>query len=207
MRQIVCFGDSNTYGLIPKEGGRYPWGVRWTSRLNERLGLDRYRVIEEGLCGRTTIFDDLFRENRNGSKWISGVVETSGESDLIIVMLAELIGKGVRKIIHLIRQYAGNSEILLISPIHLGEQVWKPEYDPEFSKASVQGSSELAEVYRRIAAEEQVHFLAASDYAKPSETDQEHLNEEEHKKLADAVYEKVCGILERKSVIYNRFSA
>lgn len=219
MRQIVCFGDSNTYGLIPKEGGRYPWGVRWTSRLNERLGLDRYRVIEEGLCGRTTIFDDLFRENRNGSKWISGVVETSGESDLIIVMLgtndcktaygasAELIGKGVRKIIHLIRQYAGNSEILLISPIHLGEQVWKPEYDPEFSKASVQVSRELAEVYRRIAAEEQVHFLAASDYAKPSETDQEHLNEEEHKKLADAVYEKVCGILERKSVVYNRFSA
>ena len=85
--------------------------------------------------------------------------------------------------------------------------MWKPEYDPEFSKASVQVSRELAEVYRRIATEEQVHFLAASDYAKPSETDQEHLNEEEHKKLADAIYEKVCGILERKSVIYNRFSA
>ena len=46
MRQIVCFGDSNTYGLIPKEGGRYPWGIRWTSRLNERLGLDRYRVVD-----------------------------------------------------------------------------------------------------------------------------------------------------------------
>ena len=219
MRQIVCFGDSNTYGLIPKGGGRYPWGVRWTSRLNERLGLDRYRVIEEGLCGRTTIFDDLFRENRNGSKWISGVLETSGESDLVIVMLgtndcktvygasAELIGKGVRKIIHLIRQYAKGSEILLISPIHLGEQVWKPEYDPEFSKASVQVSKELAEVYRRIATEEQVHFLAASEYAEPSETDQEHLNEEGHKKLADAVYEKVCRILEHQSVIYNRFSA
>ena len=50
MKQILCFGDSNTYGLIPKEGGRYPWGIRWTSILNEKLGLENYRVIEEGLC-------------------------------------------------------------------------------------------------------------------------------------------------------------
>lgn len=52
MRQILCYGDSNTYGLVPKENARYPWGIRWTSRLNEKLGLLQYRVIEEGLCGR-----------------------------------------------------------------------------------------------------------------------------------------------------------
>ena len=55
MKQILCFGDSNTYGLIPKEGGRYPWGIRWISILNEKLGLGNYRVIEEGLCGRASI--------------------------------------------------------------------------------------------------------------------------------------------------------
>lgn len=49
MRQILCYGDSNTYGLVPKENARYPWGIRWTSRLNEKLGLQQYRVIEEGL--------------------------------------------------------------------------------------------------------------------------------------------------------------
>ncbi len=27
-------------------------GVRWTSIINEKLGLQEYRVIEEGLCGR-----------------------------------------------------------------------------------------------------------------------------------------------------------
>ena len=46
MKQILCFGDSNTYGLIPEEGGRYPWRIRWTSILNEKLGLENYRPVE-----------------------------------------------------------------------------------------------------------------------------------------------------------------
>lgn len=64
MKQILCFGDSNTYGYIPENGQRYPWGVRWTSLLNEMLGFDEYRVLEEGLCGRTTIFEDPLRHSQ-----------------------------------------------------------------------------------------------------------------------------------------------
>ena len=37
MKQILCFGDSNTWGLIPKTNQRYPWGVRWTSILDNEL--------------------------------------------------------------------------------------------------------------------------------------------------------------------------
>ena len=71
MKQILCFGDSNTWGLIPKTNKRYEWGVRWTSLLNESLNDKKeggYRVIEEGLCGRTTVFDDPLRDGRNGVK-------------------------------------------------------------------------------------------------------------------------------------------
>ena len=43
MREILCFGDSNTYGYIPghyeKAPARYPWGIRWTSR-DARRGRD-----------------------------------------------------------------------------------------------------------------------------------------------------------------------
>lgn len=46
MKQIICFGDSNTYGYIPGTGKRYPWGIRWTSILNEKLGFENYRVVE-----------------------------------------------------------------------------------------------------------------------------------------------------------------
>lgn len=68
MKQILCFGDSNTYGLIPGTSNqRYGWGTRWTSILDDRVREKGYRVIEEGLCGRTTVFDDPFqhRKKRN----------------------------------------------------------------------------------------------------------------------------------------------
>lgn len=168
MRQIVCFGDSNTYGLIPKTGGRYPWGVRWTSLLNEKLGPQKYRVIEEGLCGRT----------------------------------AEIIGKGIGKIISQIKSVSKGSRILLIAPIHLGEQVWEKEYDPEFSISSVDVSKGLAQVYESIAQNEGIDFLNAAAYAKPSSTDQEHLNEEGHRLLAEAVFRKISE-MEENAIVRN----
>lgn len=56
MKQILCFGDSNTWGYDGESRERLPWGVRWTSLLQEKLNKEKYRVIEEGLCGRTTVF-------------------------------------------------------------------------------------------------------------------------------------------------------
>ena len=56
MKNILCFGDSNTYGLRPDNGDRYSSDVRWTGILSKKLGYSNYRVVEEGLCGRTTVF-------------------------------------------------------------------------------------------------------------------------------------------------------
>ena len=69
MKQILCFGDSNTYGLIPgTTNQRYGWGTRWTSILDDKVRTKGYRVIEEGLCGRTTVFDDPFRTEKEKNK-------------------------------------------------------------------------------------------------------------------------------------------
>ena len=206
MKQILCFGDSNTYGYIPKAAKRYGWGTRWTSILNEKLGLGNYRVIEEGLCGRTTVFEDPLRDGRCGVKAIGSILETHSPLDLIIVMLgtndcktaygasAEVIGKGISRLTEKIRYYAESSKILLISPIHLGDKVWQSEYDPEFSESSVEVSKKLAEVYRKISEKENMYFLDASDYAEPSDVDREHMDEKGHRKLADAVYGKINEI-------------
>ena len=51
MKQILCFGDSNTFGLIPGTGNRYDWNIRWTGILDKNLREKGYRIIEEGLCG------------------------------------------------------------------------------------------------------------------------------------------------------------
>lgn len=37
MKQIVCFGDSNTYGLIPGTTDRYDWNTRWTGIVGEEM--------------------------------------------------------------------------------------------------------------------------------------------------------------------------
>lgn len=207
MKQIVCFGDSNTYGLEPRTGERYPWGTRWTSILNEKLGLHMFRVVEEGLCGRTTIFEDPLRSGRRGTQMLPAVLETHGPSEIIILMLgtndckqvygatADLIARGAGKAIEQIKAYAKGSKILLISPIHLGEEVWREEFDPEFSRDSVEVSKKLAESLEKVARKEDVFFLDASLYAQPSSEDQEHMNAEGHRHLAQAVYEKVEAIL------------
>ena len=146
------------------------------------------------------------RDNRNGSRMLPALLETHQHADLIIVMLgtndckaaygasAEMIGKGIEKIVGQIRGGAPDSKILLISPIWLGEKVWKPGYDPEFSEKSVAVSKHLAKVYRQIAEKENIAFLNAAAYAKPSAADQEHMDPENHRLLAEAIYQKVIEI-------------
>ena len=105
----------------------------------------------------------------------------------------EVIGRGIEKLLEQIKSIAGTAKVLLVSPIALGDEVWKTEYDPEFDQHSVEVSKGLKEVYRKIAEKYGCDFLAASDVASPSRVDMEHLNEEGHQKLAEAI----LGVVER----------
>lgn len=198
MKRILCFGDSNTYGYIPGGFGRYGEEIRWTGRLQKKLSSEAV-VIEEGLCGRTTVFQDELRPGRRGVELLPVLLESHAPLDLVILMLgtndcktvygasAEVIGKGIEKLIGQIRTIQPNAGILLISPILLGDDVWKAEYDPEFSKESVEVSKKLKTVYQEIAGRNHCRFLAASDVAEPSDIDREHLDEKGHELLAEAI--------------------
>lgn len=35
---ILCFGDSNTWGYKPDKSGRYDENIRWTGLLQKKLG-------------------------------------------------------------------------------------------------------------------------------------------------------------------------
>ena len=202
MKRILCFGDSNTYGYIPSGNGRYNEDIRWTGLLQKKL-ISKAVIVEEGLCGRTTVFQDQLRAGRRGIETLPILLESHFPLDLVIVMLgtndcktvygasAEVIGKGAEQIIRQIRLSSPQTQILLISPIWLGEDVWKPEYDPEFSPESIQVSKRLKEVYQKIAEKYECLFLAASDVAGASDTDQEHLDEKGHEELANAIYETI----------------
>ncbi len=208
MRQILCFGDSNTYGLIPGTANRYNWGTRWTSILDEKLQFYGYRVAEEGLCGRTTMFADTYRPGRSGIDMLPAILETHRPLELVVLMLGtndcktayettpEKIGVGIERLLDQIWREREDLPVLLISPIHLGADVEK--YDREFDRRSVEVSKGLKKVYEQIAKRRGIAFLAASDVALPGEKDQEHMTREGHAALAEAVFEKVREILLEK---------
>lgn len=204
MKQILCFGDSNTYGLIPGTKDRYPWEVRWTGILAEGIREKGFQVVEEGLCGRTTVFEDELRDNRRGAAVLPMILESHQPLEKVVLMLgtndcktiyqasAEVIGKGVEKLVHQIQAADENIEILLVSPILLGEGVGEEGYDPEFNQESVETSKGLKAVYEQVAKRNGCAFLAASDYAKASGADREHLDEKGHRQLAEAVIQRIA---------------
>lgn len=87
MKQILCFGDSNTWGYDGESGERLPFKVRWTGRLQKAYEGKDVRIIEEGLCGRTTVFEDPFRQGRRGTALLPTLLETHHPVDLVVLML------------------------------------------------------------------------------------------------------------------------
>lgn len=86
MKSVLCYGDSNTWGFDPVTRERYPAHIRWTGVLSERLGPE-FLVIEEGLNGRTTRWDDPMERGRNGLTYLLPCMETHRPLDMVIVML------------------------------------------------------------------------------------------------------------------------
>ena len=60
MREILCFGDSNTYGLIPGTKERYKENIRWTGILQQKLKEKDCRIVEEGQAcnNRNSLYND-----------------------------------------------------------------------------------------------------------------------------------------------------
>ena len=203
---ILCFGDSNTWGYRPDRKGRFDENIRWTGLLQKRLSPDCH-IIEEGLCGRTTVFQDELRESRRGLDMIGVTVEMHNPLDLVIIMLgtndcknrygasASVIAKGLDQVIRKARLNASQHfDLLVISPIHLGYGVGEPDFDPEFDEKSESVSRNLANEYRKVALQNHAAFLNAADYALPSVTDREHLDENGHAALADTIYDKIIAL-------------
>lgn len=206
MKEILCFGDSNTYGLIPGTKDRYDWKTRWTGIVGEKMKEKGYVLSEEGLCGRTTIFDDPLRAGRRGTELLPVLLETH-KPDIVVIMLGtndckihydaspELIGLGAKKLVEQVQSNRADAKIVLVSPIALGDGVGEEGYDPEFDENSVERSKRLPKVFANVAKEKQIAFLAASDFALPSKADREHMDETGHAQFAEAVIEKLSQLI------------
>lgn len=219
MRSILCFGDSNTWGFMPRKDrppvkaeNRYSWDVRWPGRLEKLLGGD-WRVVEEGLNGRTTMFDCFMEEHRNGLKAIDVCLLTAMPVDLVILMLGTndsklafdkppfVIAHGVHRLIDRIVNggygYGPGGkapEILVVSPVRMTEGVFTSWLSEEFDGESIARCNRLPAYYQRVAAQDGVHFLDAGACISADSSDGIHMNAEGHAKMADLLCQKVRAI-------------
>ena len=199
MKTILCFGDSNTWGYSPLDGTRFPPNTRWTGVLQKSLG-SNYRIIEEGLNGRTTFINEEGEEARplrSGSDVLPIILESYRPLDFVIIMLGtndlkvefNLTTAGITQGAKNLCEMVMNSEyledhppqILLISPTHIGYNVL-PE-DKEFFDSAREKSLQFGEHYEKAAAELGIHFLDAAKIVKESEVDGVHWDAEQHVKF------------------------
>ena len=203
MNNILCFGDSNTWGYSPVDGTRYPTNIRWTGVLQKSLGAD-YHVIEEGLNGRTTFINeegDEARPLRSGSDVLQVILESHRPLDFVIIMLgtndlklefnltAEQIAQGAKELCETVlnSEYLVDNppQILLISPTHIGSTIMPDE--EEFFEQAREKSLQFAEHYEKAAAELGVHFLDAASIVVPSKVDGVHWDADQHVKFGKYV--------------------
>ena len=199
MKNILCFGDSNTWGYEPLVARRYPADARWTGVLQRLLG-DGFRVIEEGLNGRTNVTNEEGRPIRSGLDVLPVLLESHRPLDLVVIMLgtndlkhdfdlsAEQIADGARQVCRYVIdcEYLTDDppQILLISPTHV--ELVTVEEEDQFIGA-IEKSRELAEHYQAVADDLGIHFLDASKIVLKTDLDGVHWDVEQHKAFGESL--------------------
>ncbi len=207
MTTILCYGDSNTWGYDPATKDRFGPDVRWTGVLQRILG-GGYQVIEEGLNGRTTVWDDPLSPGRNGKAYLPPCLESHRPLDLVTIMLgtndlkrrfgltssdiAEGAGLLADMVVQIGRTAAGTPPVvLLIAPpptSRFGEF-------GEMFQGATETSRGFAEAYRMVAGWNHCAFLDAGEVVVSSDLDGIHLEADEHRKLGEAVAGEILRLL------------
>ncbi len=198
-KRILCFGDSNTWGYIPGTAERYSESERWTCLLQNMLG-SSYSVVEEGMTGRTTVFDTGFDDLLNGKKALGYILKSQLPLDVAVVMLGtndlcdhhmDRIELGITEIIRLLKNadhiyrtktpvFPHGVKILLVAPIPYGDET-------ALSDDIKKESRLYGEAYKRVAVNTGVCFLNPEGKIK-SGIDGIHFTPESHRVLAELIY-------------------
>lgn len=203
MKNILCYGDSNTWGASVEghADGRYPHDIRWTGSLQSQLGQD-YNIIAEGLGGRTTVTDDPIEGSfRNGRMPFLAILNSHRPLDWVVIMLGTndlkarfnkspyeiALGAGV--LVDDVKCEAlGKAnvpcKILLICPPPIIEQCDNPIAILAGGEAK---SHLLPKYYQQVAEKAEICFLDAGLHIESSMVDGAHWAASQHKILAAQV--------------------
>jgi lysophospholipase L1-like esterase len=201
-KRIVCFGDSNTWGYNGENALRFEDDARWTQLLQKRLG-EGFMVVEEGVNGRTTVFEDPLTEGLNGLTALAPVLLAHQPIDLLVLMLGTNdckarfsatpydITQGLRRLVVKARGmevWRDAPRILIMAPMVMGEALYEvPDVMDGMGPGSVEKSRELPRRYRLLADELGCAFLDSNDHVRPNPHDHMHIALESCAPFSEAV--------------------
>ena len=174
---VICFGDSNTYGYDPRGyfGGRYDVDSRWVDILAMETG---WTISNMG---------------QNGREIPSAVPAFQDDTDLLIVMLGTndlLQGRSPEQAAERLEQFLsgislGRNKILLIAPppVTLGEWV--------ASQQLIDGSRTFAQLCRALAERMGIRFADAGTWNISLAYDGVHFTAQGHKAFAAGLLEEL----------------
>lgn len=211
MRQLLVYGDSLSWGIVPDTRRRLPFAQRWPGVLETELVANGHdvRVIEDCLNGRRTVWDDPYKPGRNGLDGLEQRIEINAPLSLVVVMLgtndfqsmhqhdAEQSAQGIGALVRAIRRAPiepgmAVPPVLVVAPPPLqaprGPIAWK------FRGGDLRATG-MAAAYSRVAAAEGCAFFDAGTVTTASTVDGVHLDADQHATLGRALVPVVTGLL------------
>ena len=166
---IFCYGDSNTFGYDPRSyfGGRYE--EPWPERLAAMTG---WEVHNNGSCGR-----EIPRRETVFPKSIDLLIVMLGTNDL-------LQGASAAEAAARMERFVSTQErgrLLLIAPPPMSRGDWVP------NDTLIEGSREMAKLYRALSEKRSIRFLDAGEWSIPLAFDGVHFTGEGHRMFADTL--------------------
>jgi lysophospholipase L1-like esterase len=211
MKQVLVYGDSLAWGIVPGTRERQPFAVRWPGRLEAGLGAVgmSVRVVEDCLNGRRTVWDDPFKPGRNGLAGLAQRIEANSPLALVVLALGTNdfqsmhangpwhAAQGIAALVGEIRQAPIEPgmpvpPVLIVAPPALREP--KGTIAPKFEGGDRRCVG-LADAYREVAATRGCPFFDAGAVVQASGIDGVHLDAAAHLALADALAAVIAPLI------------
>ena len=200
MKNILCYGDSNTFGYNSKDNSRYDENTRWTAVLQKNLGAE-YNIINEGMPNRTGFVDNpdgvLFSSQKHFPETLQKndslycLILAIGTNDLMFKynITFDTIEKGLNTLIKIAKEKTDN--IIIVPPTIMKDNILNSLFGTMFDKTSIEKSKEVGKIFKQIADKNNCKYFDINKIVQPYDFDGLHYDEKSHKLIADKLTELV----------------
>lgn len=218
MKNILIFGDSNTWGYDAasyneKTGlvKRMNEQERWPALVRNALG-EGYFVIENALNARTNMEEDAYNPLRNGLKSLRVALDANAPLDLVVIQMGcnnlkhafsltpGMIAYGVEQLVRECQtSYYGYPvpKVLVIAPSPTHPDIGKMLFGYVFGPEAYQKSLQLGPLYRDMAKRLGCGFVdCAPLHFELNTLDGLHYSRADHAKLAPEVVRVIREMME-----------